>query len=640
MKINKIYFSFMAMLAMMLTACSSDDDYSGPGAWDAAEGYADVEFVKTSYSLEVDPTDPTTMQVELKRRNTSGSVTVPFTVVSNDDEVFTAGNATFADGEETATADIDFSKAEIGTTYSLVISIDDKAATSQYTEKSVCKITITRVKWNDVGYYVDGETGEKVEGYAMYREDYLTTFFGVENIEFPTRIQEREDKPGYFRLINTYGAGFPYNEPGDYDADNDYYIFIDATDPDKVFIPSACPVGMDWGYGMFYMHSFAGYYRAKNDPKADDYYGTYANGVISFPKGALMIAMADYNDGGLYASNNNGLFRIVLDPSKLKYEASLEEDFTWEEVFDGEFNSESLGTTGKAKLLKGTCVTTTDNCDKVFAEEYGTAYKVVAPYTDGYDLIFCVKEDGSITIPEDYSIQATGLKAMSTMIYAKINAAVSSFGENEIQLNISFQDEKGTLDFGTTTETLANITYTPVGTGTYTYTCLFENPISVPGYVLSKRDDKDNVYMISEWGDEEVNFIFTWDKATNNCAVAEQYYCTDAQYGAISVADIPTWQGDPAMYEDFPSYYDEATSTFHFNVSYFVSGGYFGYGEETFQVTFNSNAPAKAKAARTIPSVNFGKKSFKSGHKRPARFTARKTNIKAIKNNATPFAAF
>lgn len=185
----------------------------------------------------------------------------------------------------------------------------------------------------------------------------------MENIEFPTRIQEREDKPGYFRLINTYGAGFPYNEPGDYDADNDYYIFIDATDPDKVFIPSACPVGMDWGYGMFYMHSFAGYYRAKNDPKADDYYGTYANGVISFPKGALMIAMADYNDGGLYASNNNGLFRIVLDPSKLKYEASLEEDFTWEEVFDGEYSSESLGTTGKAKLLKGTCVTTTDNCD-------------------------------------------------------------------------------------------------------------------------------------------------------------------------------------------------------------------------------------------------------------------------------------
>lgn len=640
MKINKIYFSFMAMLAMMLTACSSDEDYSGPGTWDAAEGYADVEFAKTSYSLEIDPTDPTTMQVELKRRNTSGSVTVPFTVVSNTDEVFTVGNATFADGEETGTVDIDFSKAEIGTTYSLVISIDDKTSVSQYTEKSVCSITITRVKWNDVGYYIDSETGEKIEGYAMYREDFVTTFFGVGNDEFPTRIQEREDKPGYFRLINTYGAGFPYNEPGDYDADNDYYIFIDATDPDKVFIPSACATGMDWGYGMFYMHSVAGYYLAKNDPKADDYYGTYANGVISFPKGALMIAMADYNNGGLYDSNGSGLFRIVLDPSKLKYEASLEEDFEWEEVFDGEFNSESLGTTSKAKLLKGTCVTTTDDCDKAFAEEYGTAYKVVAPYADGHDLIFCVKEDGSIAIPEDYNIQATGLKAMTTMIYARINAAVSTFGDKEIKLNISFQDEKGTLDFGTTTETLSNITYTPVGTGTYTYTCLFDSPISVPGYVLSKRDDMDNVYMISGWGEEEVNFIFTWDKSTNDCSVAEQYYCTAPQFGAISVADIPTWQGDQSLAQKYPSYYDEATSTFHFNVSYFVSDGSFGYGEETFQVAFNNNSPTKAKASKKIPTVRFGQKSFKSKYKRSAPFTAKRTNIKAIKNNVTPFAAF
>jgi len=40
MKINKIYFSFMAMLAMMLTACSSDDDYR----WASVSG-TEVYFV-------------------------------------------------------------------------------------------------------------------------------------------------------------------------------------------------------------------------------------------------------------------------------------------------------------------------------------------------------------------------------------------------------------------------------------------------------------------------------------------------------------------------------------------------------------------------------------------------------------------
>lgn len=223
---------------------------------------------------------------------------------------------------------------------------------------------------------------------------------------------------------------------------------------------------------------------------------------------------------------------------------------------------------------------------------------------------------------------------------AKVNGGASSFGEKEISLSISFQDEEGKLDFGTSTEMLSNITYTPVGTGIYTYTCLFEN-VSVPGYVLSKRDDKDNVYKISEWGEEEVDLIFTWDKETNECAIDEQYYCMDDTYGPISVADVPTWQGNPSLSEKYPSYYDEASSTFHFNVAYFVSAGSFGYGEETFQVAFDSNdaaAPAR-KIAKKLPSARFSASSLKSVYKRPARFTPTKVNVKALKNVVAPSAA-
>lgn len=170
-------------------------------------------------------------------------------------------------------------------------------------------------EWHDVGFYYD-EQGNKVEGWAMLTDDYVTALFEVGNQTFPVRIQERTDIPGLFRLVNAYSDNYPVNEPGEWHTDKDYYIIIDATNPNQVYIPDFCETGMEWGYGMFGIWSYAGYFKSKGytDDDVRNYFGTYANGVITFPVDALLISLAEYEDGTLYYSNRNGLFKLVLDP--------------------------------------------------------------------------------------------------------------------------------------------------------------------------------------------------------------------------------------------------------------------------------------------------------------------------------------
>lgn len=158
-------------------------------------------------------------------------------------------------------------------------------------------------------------------GMATYVEDCMTTFFNVENLAYQVEVRENKDQPGLFRIINPYGAAYPYNSEGDFDASKEYYIEIDATDPEGVYIPGYYGTGMNWGYGEVSISSKAHYYMTENgatfqDVKDNGYCGIYADNTITFPAEALLISMADYQNGGYYSSNVNGAF--VLDMNDMQ----------------------------------------------------------------------------------------------------------------------------------------------------------------------------------------------------------------------------------------------------------------------------------------------------------------------------------
>ena len=153
-------------------------------------------------------------------------------------------------------------------------------------------------------------------GMAQYTDDIVAPMFIEAPVYQPyeVEIQESVDNPGKYRLVNPYGEAYPYNEPGDWDASQDYYLVINAQNPNQVYIDYQ-PLGLDWGMGMMYVYSYASYLmdngKTPAEVAASGKFGTLENGVITFPDKSLFFAMPSYNSS-LYYANQSGAFKVVL----------------------------------------------------------------------------------------------------------------------------------------------------------------------------------------------------------------------------------------------------------------------------------------------------------------------------------------
>jgi hypothetical protein len=689
MRKNIFKYAFMAACATVLLAACSKEEKIEVGDWNSTSDYAVVSFVETNKAVELDPTESTTYTMHMGRRNpelseaieaeekrveellqqeglskedstklikgleesitTMSKTNLPaieVPIVITDDggnETFTISSAKFKEGEWLGEYTISFPKAEVGTTYTVQYAVKDPQFVSYYSSDVTATFSVTRVKWNDVGFYYN-EAGQKVEGWVMYTDDCITSIYSAPVISWPTRIQERDDTPGYYRLINTYNT-YPYNEPGDWDETEDHYIFIDATNPNQVYIPEDCNTGTDWGKGFFHLWSMVGLGMARgNASYIEGNYGKVEHGKITFPKNALLISRE--SDSGWYSANGSGLFCVVLNPDEDIYVATLnplgeEGDFKWEEVFEGEFTSGQLGTNGKAKLYKGVCTVSTDKADSTFLADYGTPYVIEAPYAEGYDIYFFVK-DGRIQLPREFesewlnlSAQPLGFESCGMDTYGQINASSCSFSDNEVVLNMNFVtlNKKGEVDqvLATNDEVLANITWTEFATGTYYYVMFSEtdDPEPEPGYKLYVRDDKPNVFKITEWL-MGTDFTFTWNRTTNECVVLEQAIgYNHPDYGPMYIIEGANYSNNYAAHT---SYYDPATKIFHFFPAYFVEAGPFGQVEEFFEIT-EGGASVKKFAPQ------WGNAKLNSSLRRPSKWQPKKVQHQSPKTLIAPTSA-
>lgn len=624
---KKIFnYTILSMLTVFgLVSCSDDYEYQ-PGEWDAPEDYADVAFLNSGAAEELDPADPTQIAIHLTRRNTKGDVVVPVKILENTDNVFTLGECKFSDGDSLATFVANFPKAEVGKEYTLQLTVDDSKFVSSYSNSILYTYKVTRVKWNPAGYIL--ENGSKIEGYATYTDDIISSYWSIAQLSYPVRLQEREDTPGFFRIVNAYSENWPYASYAD--KSKDYYLFVDATDPEYAFITGGLTdLGVNINdAGTHEVLSFVDY-QAKKDgvdlsnpselkafkKKYPEYGGKYANGKITFPKQGLLQAVGG---DGYYYANSHGAFGLVVDPSKDLYVATIENDFEWKEVYAGEFMSAQLGTSTGTVLEEGVCVTEKDSCGARFEKEFGKPYRIVAPYADGCDLIFCVK-NGKVTVLEDYESQFIGTKAMGADVYAKINGSKSAFEEGKVKLNITFTNEEGTIEYGTTDEILENISWTPTYLGTYTYNFFFANEDGSPyydeGLVLSQCDQNENKWKISSvfMG---VDFVFNFDPKTNEVTFEEQSTGYEYPgYGMVYVA--PLVKGNPYVDAEAPSYFEDGV--FNFGLVYAIpaAGVYFTncVGYETFTVTdaYDASAPVMLRNVKKNLSV---KKNFQLSNKK------------------------
>ena len=163
----------------------------------------------------------------------------------------------------------------------------------------------------DFEFWVAGDSNPwQSLGYAMYTDDIMASFMEEPvNYSYRVEVLANKETPGLYRIMNPcapFGA----------DTSKDYYIEIDATDPEGVWIEGLYEIGMDIGGGPMSVTSMAWYQVAtskegatKEDAKEAGLCGVLADGVISFPEKALL---AQFGTSAYYC-NTNSAFKLDLN---------------------------------------------------------------------------------------------------------------------------------------------------------------------------------------------------------------------------------------------------------------------------------------------------------------------------------------
>lgn len=257
---------------------------------------------------QVGPDDAKSMKFSLRRLNTRGSVVVPVIIESSEAGVFTASEVCFEEDSPTAEIEVFFPTIKLGVKYDCTLKVEGSEFVSSYSQNAThLSFSVTCVKWKKV----IGDAGETT---GLWRDGIFPEWFSVArpNLEQAVEIYEREDLPGYYRIYDVYGATYMTNMFG-MDASSvcleKHYTYIDATDPEKVWIPTfKTGIVMSADYGEI---SIASYVTENKefDASISSIYGTLKDGVITFPSNALHMHLAVL---GWYPSNSYSLHRIIL----------------------------------------------------------------------------------------------------------------------------------------------------------------------------------------------------------------------------------------------------------------------------------------------------------------------------------------
>ena len=462
--LNKFFYALLAFAAVGMVACTETDTYE-PGAPEV-EGCYDVYFPDAATletqgpvgAVELDPVDATVFTYTAYRSNTEGAVTVPVVVSTNTEEKFTVSEIAFEDGSDVAEFTVTLNDSEIGVPYTLSFSIDDPQYVKQYESNNAnsISITVTRVKWNDVGV-------------CAFTEDILTGYwnfgFNPANPTYDVKVQVRADSineeafaaalagtgtdaglSGIYRLVNPYRVG-PWADPDDTTLESDPdYVVIYANPYDCAWIPLQ-ELGITVNGGMTAVYSLVGYYtdNGAESKITSDMYGKIEGGVLRFNTRTLLMCPGGDETSYTYYSNLNGNFALVIAPALGKYELAMpadgeDGDFAFTEVELSEealFYSESQSAAWVPVLEEGRPSVSTDDADRNYVAQYGLLYRLPDLYAEGYPIYFGATVEGVVTLHPDFEEQKTGLVQNGYDVYMAIDTKASKFNPETGELSLS-----------------------------------------------------------------------------------------------------------------------------------------------------------------------------------------------------------
>lgn len=403
MKMKRYILYIIAALASLLALSCTQEEIASVGEQGDPDCYG-VYFPAQDGTgdIQIDPEDARHFTFKVNRTKATEAITVPVNIISEDSGIFTVSELNFAEDERTSEVSVYFPTAQLGKTYECTLIIDDPKYASAYSSVSNhISFSVTRVKWNRV-------LGPNGETTGLYRDAVLRDWFMLQNPDYekPVTIEERDDRPGYYRIYDVYDENFIgtlFNANASGLCIDKTYMYIDATDPEKVWIPT-------FKAGLMMMPEYGeisiGSYVADNedfDASISSVYGKFEEGVITFPSGALQMKMENM---GWYQGNASGKHRIIFPGYRAKnYDLSLSAGVSNEKgvlpvsvdfgqdivqvklaVFEGELTSSAAAEKGALIAEEdpsvGKVITLTDRSDVYYTFNETGEYTVVASAFD------------------------------------------------------------------------------------------------------------------------------------------------------------------------------------------------------------------------------------------------------------------
>lgn len=302
MKLNKLFLGLLGMAALTFTACSSDDDKYEWATVSGDQVYFSVDLPEVQEISK----SVSSFSVPVLRADSSQAITVNLLSEKPENSVFTIPTSvSFDAGQAEAQVIITYNPDDVvyGNYEDLTISLADSLQSTAYGASSYS--------------FKAGVTAWVSMGEATYTDDLVNHWFNTGTPTYKVEVEKSIIEEGMYRLVNPYGEAYPYNDPGDWDATQNYYLTINATDPDYVWVEYS-PLGFDWNYGMFSTRSYVEYFLANGydletiKAARPDLFGKLENGVITMPAKSMLLSMANYNEGGWYVASDNGMFQVLL----------------------------------------------------------------------------------------------------------------------------------------------------------------------------------------------------------------------------------------------------------------------------------------------------------------------------------------
>ncbi|MBR0432350.1 MAG: hypothetical protein IJK15_01450 [Bacteroidaceae bacterium] len=565
---KKIFkYSLMLLTAgLVLTSCGDTYEYSpaaapaGAQVYFSNEGASTVELSKSASSFNV----------TVLRANTQGDIDVPVTATMPDGSIYNVpATVHFADGESSANLVITYNPDQLnyGDYTDISLQIGDENYTTPYGVSTYA--------------FKAGATAWVSMGNGLMRDDLFTSWYNIDNMTYEVEIEKNVVEEGLYRVVNPYGATYPYNDPGDWDASQNYYMVIDATDPDYVWIPEF-HTGTDWGKGEMWFLSFVQYYLDRGSSLAalksqnPEYFGTFEDGIFSFPTAESMLA--GRGEEGYWYSNPNGLLAVALPGARFS-DYTIEYEYVGRFIdTDKQYYVEGVPTLGEDVITAKAALVTADTYEAVREQMIageagidianGEAFRLPFDETGTYYvLILAFNEEGEV----------------ANELTSKVNAVIES-GE-------------------------PSITWEPAYVGDYYYSLLSDPDAGEmaidEGLVLSVDADNSLHFQIAPWGNKQTLELYVNEDGSVTVP-ADQPSGISGAKGELFVADVQTYTGGDEKYAKYVSTF--ADSKFTLYLIYYNDGESY-LGADTFTLTGTAEV----------------KKAVRISHKRIA-------NLKSVSN--------